>query len=150
MKEKYEILKVTYTGTIYDRFDGTYWYDSKYAIISDVTGRIHKDSLGSCKIYSIKRISDKEVFTLGDKTSSGVIDKININDTHISFYHGVNSGPNLYLDEIKHVVKWKSKLDKEQAYMALYQGKIEIRDYLRIVNPFTTKIESNLKLLLVC
>ena len=54
------------------------------------------------EIHSIKRTSDSEVFTIGDKTTSGRIFRIVVDGfSNVYFYHGVNSGPNLDLKEIK-------------------------------------------------
>ena len=38
------------------------------------------------KIHSVKRLSDGEIFTIGDKTNFGLISKIVINNNSLSFY----------------------------------------------------------------
>ena len=55
------------------------------------------------KIHSIKRLSDGEIFTIGDKTNFGLISKIVINNNSLSFYFEQKScGYNLQT-----LIKWK-------------------------------------------
>ena len=54
-------------------------------------------------IYSVKRLSDGEIFTIGDKTNFGLISKIVINNNSLSFYFEQKScGYNLQT-----LIKWK-------------------------------------------
>ena len=62
------------------------------------------------KIYSVKRLSDGEVFTIGDKTNFGLISKIVINNNSLSFYFEQKScGYNLQT-----LIKWKPLFTTEQ------------------------------------
>lgn len=83
VEKDYEILSLKYRNELYNRFDGTYWYDSLYKIITDDTNRIHIDSLNSNDIiiYSIRRLSDGEIFTVGDKINFNIHNCSNPTDT---------------------------------------------------------------------
>ena len=62
------------------------------------------------KIYSVKRLSDGGVFTIGDKTNFGLISKIVINNNSLSFYFEQKScGYNLQT-----LIKWKPLFTTEQ------------------------------------
>ena len=62
------------------------------------------------QIYSVKRLSDGEIFTIGDKTNFGLISKIVINNNSLSFYFEQKScGYNLQT-----LIKWKPLFTTEQ------------------------------------
>ena len=62
------------------------------------------------KIHSVKRLSDGEIFTIGDKTNFGLISKIVINNNSLSFYFEQKScGYNLQT-----LIKWKPLFTTEQ------------------------------------
>ena len=62
------------------------------------------------KIHSVKRLSDGEIFTIGDKINCGLISKIVINNNSLSFYFEQKScGYNLQT-----LIKWKPLFTTEQ------------------------------------
>lgn len=74
-------------GKNHDRFDGIW---SMYRPTEEDCLK-EKDF----KIHSVKRLSDGEIFTIGDKTNQGVINNILLVDNNILFNQYVNSFKNI-------------------------------------------------------
>lgn len=67
-KSQFEVLEVQYMGSVYDRFDGCYYYEKGFDVLDDNTCRIHKEDISSGFVYikSFRRKSDSKVFRIGD------------------------------------------------------------------------------------
>ena len=82
-------------------------------------------------IYSVKRLSDGEIFTIGDKTNFGLISKIVINNNSLSFYFEQKScGYNLQT-----LIKWKQLFTTEDGVDIFKGDKYwKVNNYLNLSN----------------
>jgi hypothetical protein len=101
----YKILSLKYDGDIYDLSPFKY-NDGSYKYIKNANPNTFCTlnclaEFEEVTIHSVARLSDGEIISVGDKTVSGTIAKINIRDNDIWFYHGPLSGPNLHLSDVK-------------------------------------------------
>lgn len=56
-------------------------------------------NLDKHEIHTIEDLKTGELISIGDKSSSGKVKRIIPVDNTVFMYHGINSGPNLSLDE---------------------------------------------------
>lgn len=59
------------------------------------------------EIHTVEDLETGELVTIGDKSSSGIVQRIIPVENTVFMYHGFNSGPNLSLDEF---LKRESKI----------------------------------------
>ena len=109
VEKDYEILKLSLQRSI------------KHQIVSALeNSEDYTISLLNCngnKIHSVKRLSDGEIFTIGDKTNFGLISKIVINNNSLSFYFEQKScGYNLQT-----LIKWKPLFTTEDG-VDIFEG----------------------------
>lgn len=96
IEEDYEILSFNWSGQIvtYRENKGTYIIST--ASDNDFPGftleeELSNLALGKCVIHSVKRLSDGEIFTIGNETKQGIIEKIIYRKNELSFYYEGNA-----------------------------------------------------------
>lgn len=118
------------------RHSGECRYDGLANIQANGSYQIHpmysKDSLGSSlkemlkaeswKIYSVKRLSDGEVFTVGDRTNKGIIKQFKAYDTSIHVNAKKKDGTGVFSGKLKYIEKVEQPLFTTEDGIDIYEG----------------------------
>jgi|GEM_PF-2238156 len=155
--KNYEITEVSYRGVIYDRFDGEFYYDSNQKIIQNHTSRIYVASLNDSDVIinSVKRLSDEEVFTVGEPCKTLISDYKSIRD------FSVHKNGEIYINKLnrtvadcclkdlvpndKHVFITEDNVKLhvgEQYYTVCFKDVITMKSFNRVNGPYYLKTKN--------